>query len=62
MPKDRTPEESRDSREKDQIGQQWAKASDGKAVFVMATIENKDAGGMRQSILNALKAEGRADQ
>ncbi|TCK99477.1 type III restriction enzyme [Shimia isoporae] len=52
---DRTPEESRDSREKDQIGQEWAKASEGKAVFVMATIENKDAGGMRLSILNALK-------
>ncbi len=52
---DRTPEESRDSREKDQIGQEWAKASDGKAVFVMATIENKDAGGMRQTILDALK-------
>lgn len=54
--KDRTPEESRDSREKDQIGQQWAKASAGKAVFVMATIENKDAGGMRQVILDAVKA------
>jgi len=56
--KDRTPEESRDSREKNQIGQQWAKASSGRAVFVMATIENKDAGGMRQVILDELKAKG----
>lgn len=53
--KDRTPEESRDSREKEQIGQQWAKASGGKAVFVMATIEKKNASGMRQVILDAIK-------
>lgn len=52
--RDRTPDESRDSREKNQIGQQWAKTSEGKAIFVMATIENKDAGRMRQSILDAL--------
>lgn len=60
--KDRTSEESRDSREKEQIGQQWAKASAGKAVFVMATIENKDAGKMRQVILDALKNDLRLAQ
>jgi type III restriction enzyme len=56
--KDRTPEESRDSREKDLIGQQWAKASGGKAVFVMAIIESNDAGGMRRVILDALEVKG----
>lgn len=57
--KDRAPGESRDSREKDLIGRQWAKASGGKAVFVMATMENKDAGGMRRAILEELKTGGR---
>ncbi|MCF6430428.1 DEAD/DEAH box helicase family protein [Leisingera sp. MMG026] len=52
--KDRTPEESRDSREKELIGQQWAKASGGKAVFVMATMESGDPGEVRAQILNAL--------
>ncbi|WP_252107959.1 MULTISPECIES: DEAD/DEAH box helicase family protein [unclassified Halomonas] len=48
--KDRTPEESRDSREKNLIGQQWAKASNGQAVFVMATIEKGDPKEVRVAI------------
>ncbi|WGR61353.1 restriction endonuclease subunit R [Paracoccus ferrooxidans] len=53
--KDRSPEESRDSREKEAIGQAWAKASDGKAVFVMATMERGDPGEIRAAILAALR-------
>ncbi|MEF9601091.1 restriction endonuclease subunit R, partial [Paracoccus sp. PXZ] len=52
--KDRSPEESRDSREKEAIGQAWAKASGGKAVFVMATMERGDPGEIRAAILAAL--------
>lgn len=51
---DRTPEESRDSREKDTIGKQWAKSSDGKAVFVMATMEKADPTEIRSQITGAL--------
>jgi type III restriction enzyme len=53
--KDRSPEESRDSREKELIGQQWAKASGGKAVFVMATMERGDPKEVRTQISAALK-------
>jgi len=57
--KDRTPEESRDSREKELIGLQWAKASKGKAIFVMATIKNGDPKEVRTQVLSAIKtAEG----
>ncbi|MCB0827008.1 MAG: DEAD/DEAH box helicase family protein [Armatimonadetes bacterium] len=52
--KDRTPEESRDSREKELIGQQWAKASNGKGVFVMTTMERGDPKEIRQQIMDAL--------
>lgn len=51
---DRTPEESRDSREKELIGLQWAKASKGKAIFVMATIKNKDPKEVRTQVLSAI--------
>jgi len=51
---DRSPEESRDSREKELIGQQWAKASNGKAVFVMATMERGNAAEIRTQVLAAL--------
>jgi type III restriction enzyme len=53
--KDRTPQESRDSREKDMIGQQWAKASKGKAVFVMATMEKGDPKEIRTQIMKGLE-------
>ncbi len=53
--KDRTPEESRDSREKELIGQQWAKASGGKAVFVMATMERGDPKEVFGRVLDGLK-------
>lgn len=52
--KDRTPEESRDSREKEVIGQAWAKASGGKGVFVIATMERGDPGEIRGALLEAL--------
>ena len=52
--KDRTPEESRDSQEKDMIGKQWAKASNGKAIFVTTTIENRDPLSVRRAIQAAL--------
>lgn len=52
--KDRTPEENRDSREKNLIGQEWAKASIGKAVFVMATIEKGDPKEVRVAIDEAI--------
>lgn len=51
---DRTPEESRDSREKELIGLQWARASKGKAIFVMATIKNKDPKEVRTQVLSAI--------
>lgn len=53
--KDRTPEESRDSREKELIGQQWAKASKNKGVFVMVTMERGDPKEIRNQITFALK-------
>lgn len=52
--KDRSPEENWDSREKELIGQQWAKASKGKAVFVMATIEKGGPKEVRTQVLGAL--------
>ncbi|WP_114418018.1 DEAD/DEAH box helicase [Marinospirillum perlucidum] len=53
--KDRTPEESRDSREKELIGQQWAKASNGKAVFVMVTMEKGDPKEVKTQVVDGLK-------
>ena len=50
---DRSPEESRASAEKERIGQAWARASDGKAVFLMATMERGDPGDIRREILRA---------
>lgn len=52
--KDRAADESRDSREKKLIGEQWAKASNGKAVFVMATMEKGDPMEVRTQITEAL--------
>ncbi len=49
-----SPEESRDSREKELIGQQWAKASQGKAVFVMATMERGDPKEVRTQVMDVL--------
>lgn len=56
--KDRTPEESRDSREKELIGQQWARASCGKGVFVMVTMESGDPKEIKSRIMNALTESG----
>jgi type III restriction enzyme len=53
---DRSPEESRDSREKELIGQQWAKVSNGKAVFVMATMERGNAAEICTQVLATLNA------
>jgi len=53
--------ESADSHEKELIGQAWAKASDGKGVFVMATIEGSDPSTVRSAILDALQADGGGD-
>lgn len=49
------PEESRDSHEKELIGQQWARASEGKAVFVMATMERGDPAEIRRRILTQME-------
>lgn len=49
-----SPGESRDSREKELIGQQWSKASEGKAVFVMATMERGDPKEVRSQVMDAL--------
>lgn len=49
-----SPDESRDSREKELIGEQWAKASQGKAVFVMATMERGDPKEVRAQVVAAL--------
>jgi type III restriction enzyme len=51
---DRAAEESRDSREKELIGQTWAKASAGKAVFVMATMRDSNPSEIRAQIKSAL--------
>ena len=51
---DRTAEESRDTREKELIGKTWAQASGGKAVFVIATIENRDPLSVSHQIISAL--------
>ena len=48
------PENSGDAREKQLIGQQWAKASGGKAVFVMATMERGNPQEIHNSIREAL--------
>lgn len=53
--KDRSPEEGRDSYEKDQIGQTWVKASEGKTVFVMAKMERGDPREARVAIVAALR-------
>lgn len=53
---DRTAEESRDTREKELIGQKWAEASNGKAVFVIATIEKRDPLSVRRQIMSALES------
>jgi len=55
--KDRSPAESRDSREKELIGQQWAKASNGKSLFVMATMEKGDPKEVRAKVMEELKKE-----
>jgi len=52
---DRAPENSADAREKQLIAQQWARASDGKAVFVMATMQQKDPREIDQALNNALQ-------
>lgn len=58
--KDRTPEESRDSRRKEVIGQAWAEVLDGKAVFVMATMERGNMSEVQTAILEALAPQASA--
>lgn len=53
--KDRTPEESRDSREKLLIGQTWAHATAGRGLFVMATMEYRNPQEITKQILAALE-------
>ena len=48
------PENSGDAREKQLIGQQWAKVSGGKGVFAMATMERGDPQEIHNSIREAL--------
>lgn len=52
--KDRTPEQSRDSREKELIGQQWAKASNGQALFIMVSMQHGDPKEIRSRILQIM--------
>lgn len=47
-------QETRDTREKKIIGDQWQKVSGGRGVFVLATMKNKDAGEVRKQIKEAL--------
>ena len=53
--KDRTADESRDTREKLQIGEQWERVSAGKAVFAIVTIEKGDPGEIRRALLDAIQ-------
>ena len=55
--KDRTPEESRDSREKELIGKQWANASGGSAVFVMVTMRRSDPKEVVAQIMTELETD-----
>ena len=52
---DRSPDESRDSREKERIGRLWAMASGGRAVFVMATMKRGDPNEIRTVLIDALR-------
>ena len=52
--RDRSPEESRDSREKDMVGRLWARSSRGRAVFVTATMKKADLGEITTAIRAAL--------
>lgn len=54
--RDRSPEESRDSREKDLVGRLWASSSGGRDVFVTATMKNADPGEITKAIRAALDA------
>jgi len=46
---------TKDTREKQLIGDQWAASSDGKGVFVMATMKKKNPAEIRQGIQAAIK-------
>ncbi|MXY18946.1 MAG: restriction endonuclease subunit R, partial [Synechococcus sp. SB0664_bin_36] len=52
---DRAPDNSSDAREKQLIGEAWARVSGGRAVFVMATMARKDPGEIHQTIHGALQ-------
>ena len=54
--RDRSPEENRDSRAKDLVGQLWASSSGGRAAFVTATMKNADPGEITTAIRAALDA------
>ena len=55
--KDQMPENSTDARKKQLIGEAWAKASDSKGVFVMATMKGK--GPSESTTLSARRCRGR---
>ncbi|MCY4236720.1 MAG: DEAD/DEAH box helicase family protein [Cyanobacteria bacterium MAG CAR2_bin_4] len=57
--KDRAPDNSSDAREKQLIGKAWARASGGKAVFVMATMTRKDPTEIANAIGKALGNTGK---
>ncbi|MYI72158.1 MAG: restriction endonuclease subunit R [Synechococcus sp. SB0673_bin_10] len=52
---DQAPDNSSDAREKQLIGEAWARVSGGRAVFVMATMARKDPGEIHQTIHGALQ-------
>lgn len=51
------PDNSSDAKEKQLIGEAWATVSDGKAVFVMVTMERKDPDEVRHSIRKVLERD-----
>ena len=52
--RDRSPEESRDSREKDLVGRLWAGSFGGRAVFVTATMKAGDPSEITKAVRAAL--------
>jgi type III restriction enzyme len=47
-------QETKDTRQKSLIGEQWAENSNGQGVFVLATMERKDLSEIRQAIATAI--------
>jgi len=47
-------QETKDTREKRIIGEQWQKVSNGKGVFVLATMKKGDVSALKEQIRSAL--------